>query len=1433
MKIYNKLIVILLISLNSLFAQQPEFIAPRETPSIGTRANCTQINAGNAALRPFSNGASLDSEGNITLCYGQGVSVQHDGDFNLDEDPDASTPAGIRYAVFTNQPTTSPEIVNSNALFDLENLLTNESGAMIVAQADANGNFTAVNDGSFLTAAGLNAPQTLWFVPITVHNANAGSSNPEDFFEATGNDACTHVNTGSAFAITYLGPLTYTVNKTSETAGTIDITGGLPALDGSEYTVNLLNTSTNESINLSGSGNSFDYSDIDPNNGYQLTISDNQGCARTFNLSFAAGATTVEISFPDTTVEEGSQICIPVRVSDFTNIGGFQFPIKWDPSVLEYSSIMNSNPILSDFAPGSNYNENFADQGILIALWFSTGVGDGIDIEDNGILFEMCFNVVGSVGESTELFFQKYSTTSIDFADGDIQNLPFTTIPGIITVVPSGDLDFAYSSCTNEAGNSSSLNINIFGGKAPYTYTLRGPDPRNGTTQNDTFNINNLAGGNYTLEITDDSNISISKNITIGGENFEYRLAFERNTCSSFDPNGKVYIEDINTDNFDIEWTYNNQKYYNIDTLNNIAGGEVAVIITDQNNCSKPLNQTMPTDRQLSIAQTITTDPGCSGTPGEATINISGGNGPYTVTRSGFEETTDREINLEFLPQTSYIVTDDAGCSIPVNFDVDMAMQSFTFRDTTHRDIGCNNSEGGEYRIYVESENTPVWEDVEVYYNGNIFTGAYIANQSQGQIWLRELDPGDYTIQITGDCGAFNHDFTIENISENLLLDATVNPVSCDAGGTGSIDLTVTPTTGNYDFDWSSEDPSDFFPNTEDLTDLEPGTYSVTVTSQGTGCSITSEFTLSPGVVYSKIESEIPCDPGSSVEAGISIQSDYESLEWDTGEDTEIITVTSPGYYPFTLTSTDETCEPIRDSIYVRSQSGGVYITRFESTVVDECSSPDAIVIAYLNQPINNYDFSWDNGPLQVGQSDYRVFDDETHNLKIYNEDCLVIDTNFNVDFQRLVQIDTTVTDISCFGEDDGSILIDIEGGGGAGFNFDWEHISGPPSQFANRLYDLPANSYRVIITDETDPAFNPCPAIELNFEIEEPEELSVAVLEDQIVLPSCEGDSNGVIVLDMIGGTPGDIEVRYSYSGGANTTDSLVIENAVAGNYNFALTDDRGCRATTQYQLMEPEPISFTVPPIEEPACFGYTTSLTIQNASGGTNTQYQFSVDGGVPSPLGQSVDILGGSHTVTVFDENLCSASTAITVREPNPINIQFDQPDTLQVPLGQTAEVSARINGENSIVEYIWSPDGIAEPTTREELEFTAVENMFITLEVTDSRGCSAANDIFVLVRKQRDIGIPNAFTPNGDGNNDLLTVIPGPGVQSIQSFQVYDRYGGLLWQQENINPAEAQITGWDGSVKGQRANPGLYLLLVKVQFIDGLVVQRREDVLLIK
>jgi gliding motility-associated-like protein len=117
-------------------------------------------------------------------------------------------------------------------------------------------------------------------------------------------------------------------------------------------------------------------------------------------------------------------------------------------------------------------------------------------------------------------------------------------------------------------------------------------------------------------------------------------------------------------------------------------------------------------------------------------------------------------------------------------------------------------------------------------------------------------------------------------------------------------------------------------------------------------------------------------------------------------------------------------------------------------------------------------------------------------------------------------------------------------------------------------------------------------------------------------------------------------------------------------------------------------------------------------------------------------------------------------------------------------------------------------------------------------VTDETGCIATDSVRIAVIKNRPVYIPNAFSPNNDGPNDLFTVYAGPAVESVQSLRVFDRWGNLVFERGEFAPNDESM-GWDGRFDGRLMNGGVFVYFAEVRFIDGLVVNFKGDVTLVR
>ncbi|NBB88887.1 MAG: T9SS type B sorting domain-containing protein [Bacteroidetes bacterium] len=104
-------------------------------------------------------------------------------------------------------------------------------------------------------------------------------------------------------------------------------------------------------------------------------------------------------------------------------------------------------------------------------------------------------------------------------------------------------------------------------------------------------------------------------------------------------------------------------------------------------------------------------------------------------------------------------------------------------------------------------------------------------------------------------------------------------------------------------------------------------------------------------------------------------------------------------------------------------------------------------------------------------------------------------------------------------------------------------------------------------------------------------------------------------------------------------------------------------------------------------------------------------------------------------------------------------------------------------------------------------------------VTDSSGCSGQSSVRISVINDVDFYIPNAFTPNADGINDFFTVFSESGLVRVQQLLIFDRWGEKIYERTDF-PTNDMSLGWDGRFRGQLMNPGVFVYLAEIEFIDG-------------
>lgn len=163
----------------------------------------------------------------------------------------------------------------------------------------------------------------------------------------------------------------------------------------------------------------------------------------------------------------------------------------------------------------------------------------------------------------------------------------------------------------------------------------------------------------------------------------------------------------------------------------------------------------------------------------------------------------------------------------------------------------------------------------------------------------------------------------------------------------------------------------------------------------------------------------------------------------------------------------------------------------------------------------------------------------------------------------------------------------------------------------------------------------------------------------------------------------------------------------------------------------------------------------------------------------------------------------------------------------IAMGASTQFAASASGIGNIL-WQWSPSEALSCTDCPEPFASPIQTTTYGLEVLDeSTGCSATFSSTITVLPCRRYYFPNAFSPNGDGQNDVFRLFAGGCIEEVLFLEVYDRWGGLVFAGEGLSAA------WDGNFKGKPCPQGLYVFQAALRALDGSTVNAVGEVHLVR
>ncbi len=414
----------------------------------------------------------------------------------------------------------------------------------------------------------------------------------------------------------------------------------------------------------------------------------------------------------------------------------------------------------------------------------------------------------------------------------------------------------------------------------------------------------------------------------------------------------------------------------------------------------------------------------------------------------------------------------------------------------------------------------------------------------------------------------------------------------------------------------------------------------------------------------------------------------------------------SDGSYSFTVTGTDQlNCSFTEDvTVTVNDCSVACNLTANQGTLTNEIcpGQNDGSVTINTNGGIPPLTFDLDGGAVVQNNGTFTDIAPGNHQVVVTDANLCTSTVNFTIAASSPITLTLTPTDISCSGQNDGSILATASGGNGT-LTYLWNDANAQTNATAT---NLPPGNYTVTITDG-----NGCTTTG-NASVSEDNPITGTINNTPVL---CSGDGNGTATISATGGVP---PYTYLWNDGQTTS---TITGLPGGNYSVTITDADGCTGTANTTISEPT------------TALGISSLTQTQVGCDGSNEgEATVLAEGGTPPYSyiwnnGETTDILDNlapnTYSVTITDANNCTLSDNIVIVENPAISIETTKVDIDCNGNGNGAATSSATGGTPPFT-YQWS-----NSETTSSISNLQGGAYFVT--ATDANGCSVIDSVFVV------------------------------------------------------------------------------------------------------
>lgn len=728
---------------------------------------------------------------------------------------------------------------------------------------------------------------------------------------------------------------------------------------------------------------------------------------------------------------------------------------------------------------------------------------------------------------------------------------------------------------------------------------------------------------------------------------------------------------------------------------------------------------------------------------------------------------------------------------------------------------------------------------------------SYQWSTSNGQI-LGPLDsiivqsdkPGIYVLSIINQLNGCISSDTLE-IKENKVLPKASagidDKITCD-NPTISLDGTQSSIGINYTYTWSVLGNGNIISGINTTTPVvnQAGKYQIEVFDKTNGClNIDSVFisidTISPKILMPNdvtITCAIPEIYLAAMNQGAAGNYIYV---WSTangniisGDNTLISLVDKPGDYTFTTTNQDNGCS-VQQSVKVLSNEKLPIIDAGKDTLIN-CFYSSINLLANLTYAAGNISIKW------TSSSNPPIVDTNTLSPEIAFPGLYTITvkdtvTGCKASDNILISIDTitpkTTIEIPAILTCKiliSTIQLDMNN---PQWSYTWNTVDGKIVGALDDFNVMAAEpgTYSVIISDNN----NGCTitkTVQVNQDIKPPiisagpdKELTCTVKSVQL---------EGSISSNIQNST-----VEWNYNNGAFQGSTNLQPNVqLSGLYSLIVTDEgNGCSSTDTVLVLQNTNVpNDIVADLTPPGC-KLSGKIIVKNTVGGMGP-YTYSLNGGPFQNQLQFQSLSAGKYQLKVKDVNGCEFDKSFELLDPPPLMVEL--PALITIEYGQGGQLLPVLNiPDNQIEKILWNPTaGLSCADCLRPFAMPDYETWY-NLNITDSSGCFTSAKVHVLVIKDFHLYVPNAFSPNGDGNNDKWMIFGDiDKVINIKHLEIYDRWGEKMFEASDFAVNDPDF-GWNGKFHDKTLNPEVFVYYFEAEFADGSNKLYKGDINLIR